>query len=151
MNRKTVLTVAIVGALAVGGYFLWQWWKGYQAQGGGNLGLGTNLNSVAPELVGGSAGPTVQPAVSLPVNITLSEQVASAQPPAEAMQPVSAAPDNPLTSAAVSGEGAMSSMPEDSSNEVPLMKATPSDRADRDDRSKRRETDKERERRRHSK
>lgn len=122
MSAKTWITLAIVAALAIGGWFLWHWWQAYQAQGGGNLGLGTNLNSVAPELVGGSAGPQVQPAVSLPVNITLSESVASAQPPATTMEGISAAPDNPLTSGAVTGNGNMGTMSEDTSMDVPLMK-----------------------------
>lgn len=143
MNKKTMITLAIVGALAVGGYFLWQWWKAYQAQGGGNLGLGTNLNSVAPELVGGSSGPQVQPAVSLPVNITLTESVASAQPPAVTMEGISAAPDNPLTSGAITGNGNMGTMSEDTSMDVPLMKQPPVKRAEHKDvEHKHRRTDK---------
>ena len=76
MNKNTKLILIIVGVVA-GGYLLWSLWKNHQAQGSANgVATGTNLNSVAPELVGGSAGPNVGPAVSLPVNITLTEQAA---------------------------------------------------------------------------
>lgn len=77
-NQKILLAVAV---LAVAGYFGWRWWQARQAaqQGGSPTGaFGTNLNSVAPELVGGSAGPSVGPALSAPVNITLNETSAPA-------------------------------------------------------------------------
>lgn len=48
----------LLGILAVGGYFVYR----YYENNGGSLSptgaLGTNLNSIAPELVGGSAGPS---------------------------------------------------------------------------------------------
>lgn len=79
---KRVRLLLIVGALAVAAYLGYRWMKSRQA---GNAspdsptgGLGTNLNSVAPELVGGSTGPAVGPALSTPINITLTEQVAPA-------------------------------------------------------------------------
>jgi len=77
MEKKHKIILAVV-ALAVAGYLAWRWYQNRQAaQDGSPTGaLGTNLNSVAPELVGGSAGPSVGPAVSLPVNITLTEQAA---------------------------------------------------------------------------
>ena len=128
-----MLVLAIVAALVVGGWFLWHWWKAYQAQGGGNLGLGTNLNSVAPELVGGSSGPQVQPAVSLPVNITLQETVASAQPPAATFSPLDAIPSNPLSNP--ESMGAAPDMPgimtEDTSNDTPLVKQQPTVKTER--------------------
>lgn len=121
MSSKQMWTLLILVALAVGAWFLWKWWKNYQAQGGGAPQLGTNLNSIAPELVGGSSGPQVQPAVSLPVNITLTETVASAQPPAEVMQPSNATTDNALSMANPTA-GATSTVPEDSSMQTPLIK-----------------------------
>lgn len=74
-NHKILLGVA---AAAIAAYFLYRWWQNRQAgQVNSPTGaLGTNLNSVAPELVGGSSGPSVGPAVSLPVNITLTSQAA---------------------------------------------------------------------------
>lgn len=126
MSSKTMWTLLILVALAVGVWFLWKWWKNYQAQGGGAPQLGTNLNSIAPELVGGSSGPQVQPAVSLPVNITLTETVASAQPPAQVMQPSNATTDNALSMANPTA-GATSTVPEDSSQQTPLVNMTQGD------------------------
>lgn len=40
----------------------------------------SNLNSVAPELVGGPSGPDVSPTLSLPVNITLNEESKAPKP-----------------------------------------------------------------------
>lgn len=82
-NAKVALWVA---GLALAAYFAYRWWQHRQAgQDSSPTGsLGTNLNSVAPELVGGSSGPSVGPAVSMPLNITLSQP----QPPSSVM------PDN---------------------------------------------------------
>lgn len=80
---KRAKTVIILAVVAVAGYMVYRYYKNKQAGGADNSptgSLGTNLNSVAPELVGGSAGPAVGPAVSMPLNITLTEQVA---PPPE--------------------------------------------------------------------
>lgn len=77
MNKNTKILL-IVAAVAVAGYLGWRWWQGRKAAGGDTSSptgsFGTNLNSVAPELVGGSSGPTAGPAVDLPVNITLTTQ-----------------------------------------------------------------------------
>lgn len=73
MNKQTRIWL-IVGVAAVAVYFIYRY---IQNRGGTETGtgaLGSNLNSVAPELVGGSAGPTQGPAVSVPVNITLTSQ-----------------------------------------------------------------------------
>jgi hypothetical protein len=77
MNKNLKIGL-IVLVIAVAAYFAWQWWKNRQTSDSlqsPTQSFGTNLNSVAPELVGGSAGPSVgsAPAVSLPVNITLTE------------------------------------------------------------------------------
>lgn len=80
MSKKAVRVTVIVLAVAVAAYLGWRWYQNRQAQQGANgmneSGLGTNLNSVAPELVGGSSGPTAGPAVSMPLNITLQETAA---------------------------------------------------------------------------
>ena len=65
-------TLIIVGVVAVAGYLAWRWYQNYKANTPGGGQLGTNLNSIAPELVGGSQGPTAQPAFNVPVNISVS-------------------------------------------------------------------------------
>jgi hypothetical protein len=76
-NTKTLL---IIAAVAVAAYLGYRWYENKKANASGTNSptgaLGTNLNSVAPELVGGSTGPSVGPALSSPVNITLNENVA---------------------------------------------------------------------------
>lgn len=81
MTKKTAHALIIVAVVAVAGYLAYRWYRNRQANGASGMnesGLGSNLNSVAPELVGGSAGPTAGPAVSMPLNITLQE---TAPPP----------------------------------------------------------------------
>lgn len=83
MSKKQKIILGVV-VLAVAAYFGYRWWKGRQDQGNAESptgGLGTNLNSVAPELVGGSSGPEVGPAVSMPLNITLAAPANPAPPP----------------------------------------------------------------------
>jgi|SRR5215472_14210067 len=91
-NRKHLILVAgsaIVAAIVV--YVAYRW---YQARQGNQVGgLGTNLNSVAPELVGGSTGPSVGPALNTPITITLNEaasSTAAAEMPENQMVPVNA-------------------------------------------------------------
>lgn len=76
MDKRT-RTVLIIGVLAVGAYFFYRWYKNRQAATGTGQGavsqLGSNLNSLAPELVGGSSGPSSGPQVTMPVTITLTE------------------------------------------------------------------------------
>jgi hypothetical protein len=91
-NRKHLILVAgsaIVAAVVV--YVAYRW---YQARQGNQVGgLGTNLNSVAPELVGGSTGPSVGPALNTPITITLNEaatSTAAAEMPNNQMVPVNA-------------------------------------------------------------
>jgi hypothetical protein len=79
MKNKTVQIGIVVAVLAVGGFLAWRWWQNRQAATPGGGQLGTNLNSIAPELVGGSSGPVAQPAFDVPVNITVS----SSSPPPE--------------------------------------------------------------------
>lgn len=76
MKGKTILIVAVV---AVAGYLAWRFYQNYKANEPGGGQLGTNLNSIAPELVGGSQGPTAQPQFDVPVNIN----VTSTAPPPE--------------------------------------------------------------------
>jgi hypothetical protein len=80
MSKQTK-TLLIVGAVAIAAWLAWRWYKNRQANTSPSPtgATGTNLNSVAPELIGGSSGPSVGPAVSTPINITLNE--ASAPPP----------------------------------------------------------------------
>ncbi len=75
MPAKNVKILIVVAVLAVAAYFGYQWWENRQANNDGNLipGAGSNLNSPAPNLVGGSAGPNSGPAVSLPITIDLTE------------------------------------------------------------------------------
>lgn len=72
---KNVKVTLVVVALAVGGYLVFRWYENRKANGTNSPtgALGTNLNSVAPELVGGSSGPDVGPAVQMPLTITLNE------------------------------------------------------------------------------
>lgn len=82
MSKKNIKLIVVIAAVAVAAFLAWRWWSNRQATGNGNAvapGGSSNLNSVAPELIGGSSGPEVGPAVSLPVNITLMEN--SAPPP----------------------------------------------------------------------
>jgi|SRR5215831_1917922 len=53
---KRQKTIAIIVGVAVAAYLVYRWYK-YKQQGSGVPQLGTNLNSVAPELIGGSHGP----------------------------------------------------------------------------------------------
>ena len=53
--NKNVRIILIVGAVAIAGYLAYRWWQNRSSGSGGSL--GANLNSAAPELVGGSTGP----------------------------------------------------------------------------------------------
>lgn len=70
---KTTRTLLLVAALAAAGFLVWKYMRNRQQQNTGTGTLGTNLNSVAPELIGGSTGPSLGPAVNLPINITLTD------------------------------------------------------------------------------
>lgn len=80
MNKNTK-TLIIIGVLVVAGYLAWRAYQNYKANQPGGGQLGTNLNSIAPELVGGSQGPVAQPAFNVPVNISVSSS--SPAPPPE--------------------------------------------------------------------
>lgn len=53
---KRLKTPLILVAVAVAAYLGYRWWQN-RSSGGGTGTLGTNLNSVAPELIAGSSGP----------------------------------------------------------------------------------------------
>lgn len=78
MNKNAKIAIIVV-VVAVGGYLAWRWYQNYKAAQPGGGQLGTNLNSIAPELVGGSQGPVAQPAFDVPININVS----SSSPPPE--------------------------------------------------------------------
>jgi hypothetical protein len=75
-NTRTLLIIAAVAVAAYLGYRLYEKRKANAGTNSPTGALGTNLNSVAPELVGGSTGPSVGPALSSPVTINLTENVA---------------------------------------------------------------------------
>lgn len=76
MNKNVKVAIGIA-ALAVAAYLAYRWYQNRQAQQGTGQSaisqLGSNLNSMAPELVGGSSGPTSGPQVTMPVTISLTE------------------------------------------------------------------------------
>jgi hypothetical protein len=75
--KKETRILLIVAALAVAAYIAIRWYEGKQAAAGGTAGsnpnvpVGSNLNSMAPELIGGSTGPSIGPALSTPITITV--------------------------------------------------------------------------------
>jgi hypothetical protein len=104
---KNMRMVLIVAALAVVAYIAYRWYENKQAQnaqpGSQTTATGTNLNSVAPELVGGSTGPSIGPALQAPVTINITseaqQQSTSANPTGnwgglQSVQPVQ--PQNPM-------------------------------------------------------
>lgn len=95
MKRSHILIAAAV--LAVAAFLAVRWYeKRQQAVYGSGLtqgqDTGSNLNSVAPELVGGSTGPSIGPALSTPITINVNS---SAPPETER----GANPVNSMTSA----------------------------------------------------
>ena len=100
MNKQT-RTLLIIGVAALAAYLIYRYISNRGNENTGSGALGSNLNSVAPELIGGSSGPSQGPAVSVPVNITVSEQASenSNNPPLGNYQPA----NNQTDSAAISG------------------------------------------------
>lgn len=83
MSKQTKILLLVAG-LVIAGYFVFRW---YQNQQSGNpQGLGSNLNSPAPNL---SAAPSVGPAVSIPVTISVTHDNSGESPP-ESANPFSA-------------------------------------------------------------
>jgi len=85
LDRKHLLILLAV--LVIGGFLVMRWYENKKAAEANNNGqannlgpTGSNLNSIAPELVGGSTGPSIGPAMSVPIDIT----VTSSAPPAAA-------------------------------------------------------------------
>lgn len=58
MSKRTRI-ILIVIVLAIVAYFAYRWWQNRNSGGltSNTAGTGSNLNSVAPELAGGSTGP----------------------------------------------------------------------------------------------
>jgi hypothetical protein len=54
---KKAKTALIIGGLAVAAYLIYRWYQNKQSNQQNQGQLGTNLNSVAPALIGGSSGP----------------------------------------------------------------------------------------------
>lgn len=84
LSKKTWIIIGVVALLAGAAFLFLRSRSGQTTDDEGNEvapGGSADLNSVAPELVGGSSGPVVGPAVSLPVNITLTEQASQAPKP----------------------------------------------------------------------
>jgi len=87
---KNPRTWIIIGAVAIAAYLLYRWWQNKQSATNSPTGsLGTNLNSVAPELIGGSSGPesgltynqgTTQVDLTLPGGPAIDQQVSSVTP-----------------------------------------------------------------------
>ena len=122
MSDKAVKTIILAGVLVLGAWFAWRYyqnWKAGQA-GGGVPQLGTNLNSMAPELVGGSTGPAVAPAVNTPINITITDNTQrGAMPESPNVPMVPGGPiRNPVTN---SNEAPGSAVPEDAAMQEPLI------------------------------
>lgn len=92
--NKTAKMAIIIGVVAVAGFLAWRWWQQRQAATPGGGQLGTNLNSIAPELVGGSSGPVAQPAFDVPVNISVSSSSPPPVTPDSGDQMISANPTN---------------------------------------------------------
>jgi hypothetical protein len=133
VSDKSIKTLIIAGVLVVGAWFAWRYYQNYKAgqTGGGVPQLGTNLNSVAPELVGGSTGPAVAPAVNTPINITITDNTSKQMPEtpnvpmlpggANPGEPLGAGINNPLEQA---NSGTPSTVPEDAATQEPLMKTS---------------------------
>jgi hypothetical protein len=119
--NKNVRLVLILAAVAAAAYVGWRWYQSRLAASGTSPtgSLGTNLNSVAPELVGGSSGPAVAPAVDVPVNITLSSTSTLPTPAAgpNNMVPIQHRPYNPVQQQ--SNLAAGSSTPDGAANVAP--------------------------------
>ena len=81
MNRKLLIGIAIAVIVIAGVLYLRSRRAASADSDAVAPGGSTDLNSVAPELIGGPSGPNITPAVSLPVNITLTEQASQAPPP----------------------------------------------------------------------
>lgn len=68
-----MIAIIVAGVIAV--YLGIRWYENRKAAQEGNTqggaGLGSNLNSVAPELIGGSTGPSIGPALSTPITINV--------------------------------------------------------------------------------
>lgn len=56
MSKRTK-TILIVIAVVIAAYIAYRWWTNRQSNADNSQSLGANLNSAAPELVGGSSGP----------------------------------------------------------------------------------------------
>lgn len=82
MNKRTRIILIVVG-LAVAAYLAYRWYAAKSSSTAtGNATLGTNLNSVAPELIAGSSGPSsglnyTAPATTIYLTMPTTTQTAS--------------------------------------------------------------------------
>ena len=83
MNKQTRIWL-FVGAAAIAVYFLYRYIQNRGGTESGSGALGTNLNSVAPELIGGSSGPSQGPAVDVPVTINVTDTSSTGSPDSDA-------------------------------------------------------------------
>ena len=102
MNKQTRI-VLIVGVAAVAVYLLYRYISKRGNEGTGSGPLGTNLNSVAPELIGGSSGPSQGPAVDVPVTINVTDTSSESTSKPSTNAPIRYRPANNQTDAAAIG------------------------------------------------
>lgn len=117
---KGTKTLILVGVLVVAGYLGWRWYTNYKASQPGGGPLGTNLNSIAPDLVGGSSGPVAQPAFNVPVNISVTSTAPPPETPDSGDHMIAANPTmsyggsaNPLTTQSDAAAQSTTQMPTD--------------------------------------
>lgn len=108
MKDKRIVWLLVAAGVAVVAYVAYRWYQANASSNSPTGSLGTNLNSVAPELVGGSAGPSVGPAFNMPVNVTYTQSSSkSAEMPDTSMLGVNAATGNNLTDTSADQPGSM--------------------------------------------
>jgi hypothetical protein len=123
--KKETKIILVVVALAIAGYIAVRWYENRQVASNGNTqggaADGSNLNSIAPELVGGSTGPSIGPALSTPVtiNVTSSAPPASANPTAQMVGGSATPSPLALSNPSNSATGAQASAPVNSTSPVP--------------------------------
>lgn len=99
VNKKTLITIGVVVALAVVAYFAWQWYQNNQANNQStDTGVteGTNLNSVNPDMSattnGGSGLEYTSPAQNITLNLPNGNPSVTATPSGAATTTVPSQP-----------------------------------------------------------